>query len=128
MLPTLGLLISLVMAASCNAVDDVAPGSALDEHFLWSTAHAIPSETTSDQSGYFTLIEGNNGRIYVGTAKYGSNAYLVEFDPTTKAMKVVVDAQKEIGTTATGFASQSKIHTRNNIGASGKIYFGTKQG
>ena len=26
------------------------------------------------------------------------NAYLVEFDPATKAMKVVVDAQKEIGT------------------------------
>ena len=43
-------------------------------------------------------------------------------------MKVVVDAQKEIGTTATGFAAQSKIHTRNNVGASGRIYFGTKQG
>src|SRR5204863_4392975 len=27
-----------------------------------------------------------------------------------------------------GFGSQSKIHTRNNVGASGKIYFGTKQG
>src|SRR5207244_4087279 len=37
-------------------------------------------------------------------------------------------AHKEIGTHATGFAAQGKIHTRNNVGASGKIYFGTKQG
>ena len=43
-------------------------------------------------------------------------------------MKVVVDTHKEIGTTAKGFAAQSKIHTRNNVGASGKIYFATKQG
>ena len=43
-------------------------------------------------------------------------------------MEVVVDAHKEIGTTATGFAAQAKIHTRNNVGKSGKIYFGTKQG
>ena len=27
-----------------------------------------------------------------------------------------------------GFGRQAKIHTRNNVGASGKIYFGTKQG
>ena len=43
-------------------------------------------------------------------------------------MKAVVDTHKEIGTTATGFAAQAKIHTRNNVGTSGKIYFGTKQG
>ena len=30
--------------------------------------------------------------------------------------------------TCKGFGSQAKIHTRNNVGASGKIYFGTKQG
>ena len=29
---------------------------------------------------------------------------------------------------AKGFAAQSKFHTRNNVGASGKIYVGTKQG
>ena len=96
--------------------------------YVWSTAHRIPKETTSEESGYFSLIEGKNGRLYIGAAKYGSNAYLVEFDPVTKQMKVVVDAQKEIGSTATGFAAQAKIHTRNNVGASGKIYFGTKQG
>jgi sugar lactone lactonase YvrE len=98
------------------------------DDYLWSTAYAIPKETTSEGSGYFSIVEGKNGKIYVGTAKYRHNAYLVEFDPATKAMKVVVDCHQEIGTNATGFAAQAKIHTRNNVGASGKIYFGTKQG
>jgi sugar lactone lactonase YvrE len=40
----------------------------------------------------------------------------------------VVDAHKAIGKDIKGFGSQAKIHTRNNTGASGKIYFGTKQG
>ncbi len=43
-------------------------------------------------------------------------------------MRVVVDCMQAIGSTAKGFAAQAKIHTRNNLGASGKIYFGTKQG
>ena len=92
------------------------------------TAYAIPAETTSEQSGYFSIVEGPGKRLYIGTAKYRVNAYLVEFDLATHAMKIVVDAQREIGTQATGFAAQAKIHTRNNVGPSGKIYFGTKQG
>ena len=95
---------------------------------LWSTAYAIPEETTSEQSGYFSIVEGMNRRLYIGTAKYRENAFLVEFDLATHGMKIVVDAQREIGTQATGFAAQAKIHTRNNVGPSGKIYFGTKQG
>jgi hypothetical protein len=43
-------------------------------------------------------------------------------------MRVAVDCHKEIGATATGFAAQAKIHTRNNVGESGRIYFATKQG
>jgi sugar lactone lactonase YvrE len=101
---------------------------AAEPAWLCSTAHPIPKELTTEGSGYFSIIEGKNGKIYVGTAKYGFNAFLVEFDPNTKAMKTVVDCMKEIGSTATGFAAQAKIHTRNNIGESGKIYFGTKQG
>src|ERR1700758_2531968 len=83
--------------------DDGPPETAADRHWLWSTAYAVPAETTSEQSGYFSIVEGKDKHIYIGTAKYGSNAYLVDFDPATKAMRVVVDAQKEIGTTATGF-------------------------
>ncbi len=100
----------------------------VDRPMVWTIAHLVPEHTTSEQSGYFSLIEGNNGKLYLGTAKYGENAYLVEFDPADGTMRVVVDAQKEIGTTAKGFAAQAKIHTRNNVGPSGRIYFGTKQG
>lgn len=98
------------------------------EPYIFGTAHAIPKWTTTEMSGYFSIIEGKNGRIYIGTAKYQHNAYLVEFDPRSHEMKVVVDAHKEIGLTATGFAAQAKIHTRNNVGPSGKIYCATKQG
>jgi sugar lactone lactonase YvrE len=118
----------LVFIVAGTRADESPPRQARDRHWLWSTAHAVPAETTSEQSGYFSIVEGLNQRLYVGTAKYGANAYLVEFDPATRRMNVVVDAQKEIGTTATGFASQAKIHTRNNVGPSGRIYFGTKQG
>lgn len=116
-------LVLVLIAAGTNAEE-----SALTQHWLWSTAYAIPYETTSEQSGYFSIVEGRNGRIYVGTAKYGDNAYLVEFDPGTKQMKIVVDAEKEIGVDRKGFAAQAKFHTRNNVGRSGKIYLGTKQG
>ncbi len=126
---------SLLAALLCIPL---APIGAPDEGKAWlpATAHAIPKETTSEGSGYFSIIEGKNGRIYVGTAKYRENAYLVEFDPATKSMRIVVDAMAEIRRafpdrpdgSATGFAAQAKIHTRNNAGESGKIYFATKQG
>ena len=92
---------------------------------LPSKAYRIPKETVSEESGYFSIIEGKNSKLYIGTAKYGSNAYLVEFDPSKETMRIAVDAQKEIGTSVKGFAAQAKIHTRNNVGSSGKIYFGT---
>ena len=96
--------------------------------WLWSKAHAVPPETTSEQSGYFSIVEGRDGRVYIGTAKYGDNAFLVEFDPPTGRMRIVVDAEKEIGVDRKGFAAQAKFHTRNNVGPSGKIYIATKQG
>jgi hypothetical protein len=97
-------------------------------HWLWSTAYHIPSEFTTEESGYFSLIEAANGRLYIGAAKYGDDAYLIEFDPASKQMRMVLDAEKEIGVDRKGFAAQAKIHTRNNLGASGRIYLGTKQG
>ncbi len=101
---------------------------ASNSRWLWSTAHAVPKETTNEGSGYFSIIEGKDGRIYIGTAKYGHNAYLVGFDPKSAEFKIVIDAHKEISTDATGFAAQAKFHTRNNLGESGRIYLGTKQG
>jgi hypothetical protein len=96
--------------------------------WLPSTAYAVPKETAPEGEGYFAIVEGKNGRLYIGTHANAVNSWLVEFDPKSEKMKAVVDAHKVIGTNAKGFAAQAKIHTRNNVGASGKIYFGTKQG
>lgn len=112
----------------CLVATASAEESAVTRHWVWSTAHEIPKHTTSEGSGYFSIIEGHNGRIYIGAAKYRHNAYLVEFDPRTDGMRVVLDAHKEIGADATGFAAQAKFHTRNNVGESGRIYLATKQG
>jgi hypothetical protein len=98
--------------------------------YLWAKAYHIPPETTTEESGYFALCEGTNGRIYIGSAAYGRDSYLVEFDPATEKMRVVVDTHKvaDLPLEPTGYAAQSKIHTRNFAGPSGTIYFGTKQG
>jgi hypothetical protein len=99
-------------------------------NYLWAKAYHIPPETTTEESGYFSLCEGKNGRIYVGCAAYGRNSYLVEFDPATEKMRVVLDTHKLVGLPLepTGYAAQSKIHTRNFVGPSGTIYVGSKQG
>jgi hypothetical protein len=93
-----------------------------------STAYVVPKETATEGEGYFSIIEGLNGRLYIGTHANAVNSWLVEFDPAAKKMSVVTDAHKAIGKDLKGFGSQAKIHTRNNVGASGRIYFGTKQG
>ena len=38
---------------------------------------------TNQESGYFSIVEGHNGRLYIGAAEYGINAYLLEFDDGT---------------------------------------------
>jgi streptogramin lyase len=96
--------------------------------WLFGHAYKIPSEYTNQESGYFSIVEGKNGRLYIGAAKYGVDAYLLEFDPKAESFKLVMDVMKAVGSDAKGFAAQAKIHTRNNVGASGKVYVGSKQG
>jgi sugar lactone lactonase YvrE len=97
--------------------------------WLLGQAYHIPSEYTNQESGYFSIIEGKNGNVYIGSAKYGVNAYLIEFNPRTGVMQMVVDVHRAIGRFLKGFAAQAKIHTRNNVGQlTGKIYVGSKQG
>ncbi len=99
--------------------------------YVWGTAYHVDPTTTTDESGYFALNEGIDGTIYVGTAAYGRNAYLVAFDPKNNFKQtIVVDAHKVAGLplTPTGYAAQAKFHTRNFTGPSGKVYIGTKQG
>ena len=95
---------------------------------LPAEAHHVLPETTSEESGYFSLSEGLDGKIYVGTAKYGQNSYLVRFDPETGKQEVVLDVHALCGLDAKGYAAQAKLHTRNFVAPSGKIYVGSKQG
>src|SRR5262249_371348 len=66
--------------------------------------------------------------VYVGTAKYGENAYLVEFEPRTRKQRIVLDTNAVCGLSGKGYAAQSKLHTRNFVAPSGRIYVGSKQG
>jgi sugar lactone lactonase YvrE len=116
-------LAGLCLTRAVRAETDLAQAK-----WVPSTAYAVPKETATEGEGYFSIIEGRNGRLYIGTHANAVNAWLVEFDPAAAKMTVVVDAHKAIGKDLKGFGAQAKIHTRNNVGASGKIYFGTKQG
>lgn len=122
----------LLSAVPAGAAEPPAPAKPrpAELKYLWAKAYHIPPETTIEESGYFSLCEGKNGRIYVGTAAYGRNSYLVEFDPTTEKMRIVLDTHKLVGLPLepTGYAAQAKLHTRNFVGPSGKVYVGSKQG
>lgn len=96
--------------------------------YVYAKAFHIPPETTTEESGYFSLCEGRNGKVYIGTAAYGRNSILVEFDPASERMRIVLDTHKVVGQKTTGYAAQAKLHTRNFVGPSGKIYVGSKQG
>src|SRR6266478_6335339 len=80
--------------------------------WVQSKAYVIPKETATEGEGYFSIVEGHNGRLYIGTHANAVNSWLVEFDPAAEQMRVVVDAHKAIGTDLKGFGSQAKIHTR----------------
>jgi len=113
------LLAGLSRASETNSLPDrYVPGK---------TFHILP-ETHNNESGYFSLCTGHNGRIYVGTAKYDDNAYLVEFDPKTETQRIVVDVNKVCGLSDKGYKAQAKIHTFNYVDSRGIIYVGTKQG
>src|SRR5688572_8894742 len=93
----------------------VLGGESTATDWCWARAYKLPSEYTNQESGYFSIIEGHNGKLYIGAAKYGVNGYLLEFDPKTEKTRMVMDVQETVGSKATGFAAQAKIHTRNNV-------------
>ncbi|MDX1947292.1 MAG: hypothetical protein SFU86_17960 [Pirellulaceae bacterium] len=113
----------LSLSALARAEEPNAP-----RKWLPATAYAVPKETAPEGEGYFAIVPGHDGKLYIGTHANAVNSWLVEFNPQSKQMKAVVDCHKAIGKDLRGFGAQSKIHTRCNVGESGKIYFGTKQG
>jgi hypothetical protein len=106
----------------------ILPVRADDAPWLKGQTWKLPTEYTNQESGYFSIIAGLNDKLYIGTAKYGINAYLLEFDPKSEKTRLVMDVHDVIKLAGKGFAAQSKIHTRNNVGESGLIYVGSKQG
>ena len=126
----MSIRIALLLTAAALALVPLASAEepAIARKWLKATAYAIPKETAPEGEGYFSIVPGLDGKLYIGTHANAVNSWLVEFDPKTNQMKTVVDCHKAIGIDLKGFGSQAKIHTRNNVGASGKIYFGTKQG
>lgn len=121
-----GLIWGLIALFLCTLPMQAQPEA--PTRWLLGEAIHIPSIYTNQESGYFSIIEGKNGKLYVGTAKYGVNCYLIEYDPLTKMLAMVCDVHGLLGLMLRGFAAQAKIHTRNNVGDSGKIWFATKQG
>jgi len=119
--PLLRVLFSVCAIVRTAAAADAPP-------YVPATAFHILPEATSDESGYFSLSESHEGAIHVGCAKYGVNSFLVEFDPGTGRQHLVLDTNKTCGLSATGYAAQAKIHTRNYVAPSGKVYVGSKQG
>jgi hypothetical protein len=116
-------LFTLFIVAPCLAADS-PPFKYLD-----AKAYYVLPETHNNQSGYFSLCEGLDGKLYIGTARYGENAHLVEFDPRGESQRMVIDVNKLCGLTAKDYAAQAKVHTRNFVGPrTGKIYVGSKQG
>ncbi|MSR57390.1 MAG: hypothetical protein EXS05_06935 [Planctomycetaceae bacterium] len=126
--------LAIVVNAAVVSADEASPAGANPDKapfpYVVAKAFHIPPETTTEESGYFSLCEGRNGKVYVGTAAYGRNSFLVEFNPATEALRIVLDTHTLVGLplTPTGYAAQSKLHTRNFVGPSGKIYVGSKQG
>ena len=97
------------------------------QKWIEATAYAIPKETTNAGTGYFSIVTGKNGRVYVGAAKYGVSSYLVEFEPKSKRDESRCGHAQKSARRPPGSPPIEDPHG-NNVGASGKIYFGTKQG
>ena len=74
----------MVAATSIHAADP------LPEKWVKATAYVVPKETATEGEGYFSIIEGHNGRLYIGTHANAVNSWLVEFDPAAEKMKIVV--------------------------------------
>src|SRR5438132_8081229 len=84
------VFVAAALSYPVEAQNQESPG------WLLGKAYHVPSEFTNQESGYFSIIEGKNGRVYIGTAKYGVNAFLVEFNPLGGVMQMVCDVQRVI--------------------------------
>jgi hypothetical protein len=113
-------------------VPDPALGPQPDEQLVRLEGWVVfaPEGTTTDGSGYTAIAVGQDGRVYVGAARYGGYAYLLRFDPRRRTyfMERVVDVRQLTGERRGGINTQAKIHALIIVGPDGRIWFATKQG
>ena len=55
-------LAGLCLTPAARAEQDLAQAK-----WVKSTAYVVPKETATEGEGYFSIIEGQNGRLYIGT-------------------------------------------------------------
>ncbi|MFN4260108.1 MAG: hypothetical protein ACK4RK_12500 [Gemmataceae bacterium] len=102
----------------------VEPVRPLDCHIVFA-----PLGSTTEASGYTAIEVGQDGQVYVGSARYGGYGWLLRFDPTKKPtfMDKVVSLRDLSGERLEGINTQGKIHSKILVGADGKIWFASKQ-
>src|SRR4051812_33015300 len=81
-----GLKAIITKFLAAAVLSATATAQAPEQPWLYAKARALPKILTNQGSGYFAIVEGKNGCLYIGTAKYGESAYLVEYDPVTQQM------------------------------------------
>lgn len=71
-----------------------------------------------------------NGKYYSAIGDHSApegNAYVYEYDPATKTMKLLVNVREVLRLMA-GWYTPGKIHSRLDLGSDGNIYFSTHRG
>ena len=64
-------LAGLYLSPAARAEPDLAKAK-----WVHATAYVVPKETATEGEGYFSIIEGLNGRLYIGTHANGVNSWL----------------------------------------------------
>jgi hypothetical protein len=62
-LPCVAVAATLLALVPAPAADPPAKQPPASLKYLWATAYHIPPETTTEESGYFSLCEGKDGKI-----------------------------------------------------------------
>ena len=79
--------------------------------------------------GFWSAVTAaSDGRIYIGLCKHGGDGHLLVFDPRGGQMRTLGSMPDVTHERNLGRQPQSKIHTKIQEGADGRIYFATHRG
>lgn len=74
-------------------------------------------------SHWSALVQGSNGKLYIGVSTHGDASYVYEFDPATEQMKLLANITELAGERGKGVWTTGKIHVQMQE-LDGYIYFG----